>query len=45
MLIIEPKNSRNSGGRSVIDVEPLPEVKTDGVRLASTRSTSRVRAQ
>ena len=33
--IIEPKNSTNSGGMSGIDVEPLPEQKTCGCRLAS----------
>ena len=44
-LIIDPKNSRNSGGRSVMLVAPAPEVKTFGVRLASTTSSKRVSAQ
>ena len=45
MLIIEPKNSRNSGGMSVIDVAPRPDVKIDALRLASATSSSRVSAQ
>ena len=42
--IMEPKNSRNSGGMSLTEVLPFPETKIDGVRLASTTSACRVSA-
>ena len=44
MLIIDPKNSRNSGGRSAMLV-PSPEQNALGRRLASTTSAWRVTAQ
>ena len=44
MLIIEPKNSLNSGGMSATDVAPGPERYTPGVRLAVTTSSRRVSA-
>ena len=44
MLIIDPKNSLNSGGRSGMFV-PSPEQKASGRRLTSTTSACRVMAQ
>jgi hypothetical protein len=41
MLIIEPKNSRNSGGRSGIDVAPAAEEKISGWALAALMSACR----
>jgi hypothetical protein len=38
MLIMEPKNSLNSTGRSTMLVAPLPEQNTSGFLLASTTS-------
>ncbi len=38
MLIIEPKYSLNSAGRSWMLVELRPEQKTSALRLASTTS-------
>jgi len=44
MLIIEPKYSLNSVGRSAIPVAPLAEENTSGCRLASTTSACRTKA-
>jgi hypothetical protein len=44
MLIIDPKYSLNSAGRSGIEVAPRPEEKTSGRLLASTTSACRTRA-
>ena len=44
MLIIDPKYSLNSTGRSAIVVAPLPEQNTSGWRLASTTSACRTSA-
>ena len=44
MLIIEPKNSRNSAGRSGIEVAPAADEKVLGLPLAVTMSACRVTA-
>ncbi len=44
MLIIEPKYSLNSGGRSTRLVAPRAEEKISGCRLASTTSACLTRA-
>ena len=44
MLIIDPKYSLNSTGRSGIEVAPLPEENTSAFRLASTTSACRTSA-
>ena len=44
MLIIDPKYSLNSTGRSAIEVAPLPEENTSGFRLAATTSACRTSA-
>ena len=44
MLIIDPKYSLNSTGRSGMLVAPLPEQNTSGCRLASTTSACLTRA-
>ena len=44
MLIIDPKYSLNSGGRSAMLVAPLEEQNASGCRLASTTSACRTRA-
>ena len=44
MLIIDPKYSLNSAGRSGIEVAPLPEENTSGSLLAATTSACRTRA-
>ncbi len=44
MLIIEPKYSLNSAGRSAMLVAPRPEENTSGCLLASTTSAYRTRA-
>ena len=44
MLIMLPKNSLNSMGRSTMLVAPRPEQNTAGFRLASTTSACRTSA-
>ena len=44
MLIIEPKYSLNSAGRSAMLVAPRAEENTSGCLLASTTSACRTRA-
>ena len=44
MLIMDPKNSRNSGGMSGIDVDPEAEEKILGLPLAVTMSACRTTA-
>ncbi len=44
MLIMEPKKSSISSGRSIMDVAPGPDRKISGWRLASEMSAWRVNA-
>ena len=44
MLIMEPKYSLNSTGRSTRLVAPFPEQNTSGLRLAPTTSACRTSA-
>ena len=44
MLIMDPKYSLNSAGRSTMLVAPFPEQNTSGCRLASATSEYRTRA-
>ncbi len=44
MLIMEPKYSLNSTGRSMMFVAPGPEANSSGFRLASATSACRTSA-